>query len=93
MRMVIELAHTLGMEVIAEGVETEQQAALLGELGCDMAQGYLFSKPLPPEAAAEFLATKPMFDLETLHGTPGPRAPWMVSLEAPVQRSPDGPSS
>jgi len=55
-RMTIELAHTLGMEVIAEGVETEGQAELLKEMGCDMAQGYHFAKPLPPEAALEFLA-------------------------------------
>jgi len=45
-RMIIELAHTFGMEVIAEGVETEGQAALLEEMGCDLAQGYLFSEPL-----------------------------------------------
>jgi diguanylate cyclase (GGDEF)-like protein/PAS domain S-box-containing protein len=51
-RMIIELAHTLSMEVIAEGVETEVQAALLKEMGCDLAQGYHFSKPLPPEAAS-----------------------------------------
>ncbi len=54
-RMTIELAHTLGMEVVAEGVEREEQTALLKEMGCDMVQGYLFSKPLPPEAASEFL--------------------------------------
>ena len=55
-RMVVEVAHTLGMEVVAEGVETEEQAALLAELGCDLAQGYLFSKPLPPEGVPDFLA-------------------------------------
>jgi diguanylate cyclase (GGDEF)-like protein/PAS domain S-box-containing protein len=49
-RMIIELAHTLSLEVIAEGVETEVQADLLKEMGCDFAQGYHFSKPLPPEA-------------------------------------------
>ena len=51
-RMIIELAHTLSLEVIAEGVETEEQATLLKEMGCDFAQGYHFSKPLPPEAAS-----------------------------------------
>jgi EAL domain-containing protein (putative c-di-GMP-specific phosphodiesterase class I) len=37
------------LEVIAEGVESEGQAALLEEMGCDMAQGYHFARPLPPE--------------------------------------------
>jgi EAL domain-containing protein (putative c-di-GMP-specific phosphodiesterase class I) len=54
--MVIDLAHTLGMEVVAEGVETEAQAELLREMGCDMAQGYYFSKPMPPEEVPGFLA-------------------------------------
>jgi EAL domain-containing protein (putative c-di-GMP-specific phosphodiesterase class I) len=53
---VVDLAHILGMEVVAEGVETGAQKTLLREMGCDFAQGYLFSKPLPPEAASEFLA-------------------------------------
>jgi diguanylate cyclase (GGDEF)-like protein/PAS domain S-box-containing protein len=51
-RMIIELAHTLSLEVIAEGVESEEQADLLKEMGCDFAQGYHFSKPLPAEAAS-----------------------------------------
>ena len=54
--MVIELAHTLGMEVIAEGVESEAQATLLREMGCDLAQGFHFSGPLSPEAATRLLA-------------------------------------
>jgi diguanylate cyclase (GGDEF)-like protein/PAS domain S-box-containing protein len=55
-QMVIELAHTLGMEVIAEGVEDWGQASLLEEMGCDFGQGYHFSKPLPPEEVPMFLA-------------------------------------
>jgi diguanylate cyclase (GGDEF)-like protein/PAS domain S-box-containing protein len=54
-RMAIELAHTFGMEVVAEGVEDRTQVALLREIGCDMAQGFFFSEPLPSEEAAEFL--------------------------------------
>jgi EAL domain-containing protein (putative c-di-GMP-specific phosphodiesterase class I) len=54
-RMTVELAHTLGMEVIAEGVETKEQETLLREMGCDFGQGYHFSRPLPPEGALEFL--------------------------------------
>jgi EAL domain-containing protein (putative c-di-GMP-specific phosphodiesterase class I) len=55
-RMTLELARTLGMETIAEGVETEGQETLLRGMGCDMAQGYHFSRPLPPAAVSELLA-------------------------------------
>jgi diguanylate cyclase (GGDEF)-like protein len=48
---VISMAHALGMRVVAEGVETAEDAAILRELGCDEAQGYFFGKPVP---AAEF---------------------------------------
>jgi diguanylate cyclase (GGDEF)-like protein/PAS domain S-box-containing protein len=56
--MVIELAHTLGMKVIAEGVETDGQGAILEEMGCDMAQGFHFESPLPPEAISEILLSR-----------------------------------
>jgi len=50
-KAIIALVHSMGFEVVAEGVETSKESALLYDMGCDHAQGYLFSKPLP---AAEF---------------------------------------
>ena len=46
---IIMMAHKLGLGVIAEGVETETQESLLKRAGCDFAQGYRYSKPIPPE--------------------------------------------
>jgi diguanylate cyclase (GGDEF)-like protein/PAS domain S-box-containing protein len=54
-RMIIELCHTLGIEVLAEGVETSDQAALLKDMGCDLGQGYYFARPLRSEELAEQL--------------------------------------
>jgi diguanylate cyclase (GGDEF)-like protein len=51
-RTIVQLARNLGHGVIAEGVETEGQLALLQNLGCDLAQGYLISRPLDPVRAA-----------------------------------------
>ncbi len=49
------MAHSLEYNVVAEGVEHVEQLNLLKKLGCDLAQGYLFSKPLRPEAMYELL--------------------------------------
>ena len=50
-KTIVDLAHLLKVKIVAEGVETEDQLAILGELGCDEWQGYLFSRPVP---AGEF---------------------------------------
>lgn len=54
-REAIELAHKLGMRITAEGVEDEATLTALQALGCDLAQGYLFSKPLPESALLAWL--------------------------------------
>lgn len=46
---IIQMAHSLGIRTIAEGVETKEQLEILKELGCDMAQGYYFAKPMPEQ--------------------------------------------
>lgn len=53
----MDLASGLGLDVIAEGVETSRQLAQLRSLGCEMAQGFYFSKPLPSEEISSLLAT------------------------------------
>ncbi len=55
---VVTLAHNLGMEVIAEGVETLDQVALLQSLECDLGQGYLFSRPVSAASIPALIATR-----------------------------------
>ena len=56
-RTIVRLARGLGLEVVAEGVETPEQLAVLHRWGCHEVQGYLFARPMPGEAMAAFLAT------------------------------------
>ena len=58
---VLSLAHALGMDVIAEGVETAEQLAELRRLGCDMAQGFYLARPQPAPDIAELLAADPRY--------------------------------
>ncbi len=54
-RTIVELARVLGMDVVAEGIETHEQYSLLRQLGCRFGQGFLFSPPVPAEAIREML--------------------------------------
>ena len=56
---IILMAHTLGLKVIAEGVETVEQKNILADAGCDFAQGYLFSRPVPADEFEEILSYEP----------------------------------
>jgi diguanylate cyclase (GGDEF)-like protein len=56
----VRMAHELGLEVVAEGVETQAQLERLRELGCDFAQGFLLSRPLPAAQVAAFAAAAPI---------------------------------
>jgi diguanylate cyclase (GGDEF)-like protein/PAS domain S-box-containing protein len=58
-RSMIELAHNLGLSVVAEGVEKRAVIERLAELGCDVAQGYYLSRPVPPEELAIWLDQHP----------------------------------
>jgi diguanylate cyclase (GGDEF)-like protein/PAS domain S-box-containing protein len=55
---IIEMAHALRLRVIAEGIETQEHRDLLAAAGCDFGQGYLFSKPVPPEDLLARLAAQ-----------------------------------
>jgi diguanylate cyclase (GGDEF)-like protein len=58
-KAIVHMAHELGMKVVAEGVETEEQRDLLLAAGCDYAQGYLFSRPVPAHELEPLLADAP----------------------------------
>ena len=71
---VISMARSLKLRVVAEGVETREQAAFLRAHQCDEAQGYYFSRPVPPEQFAKLLRT----------GVSVPREEWSSGAEGPI---------
>ena len=69
-RSIIDLAHNLGVKVVAEGVEDEATMDLLAEYGCDEAQGYFFSRPIPAEDMTPWLETSSVGLPRRLDATP-----------------------
>ena len=69
-RAILALADSLHMHTVAEGIETEAQAATLRELGCDELQGYLYAKPLPPEQFAALPGLVPAVPLAPRRAAP-----------------------
>jgi EAL domain-containing protein (putative c-di-GMP-specific phosphodiesterase class I) len=57
-RAVVTLADALGLRTVAEGVETEEQLAVVEDLGCDCVQGYLLARPMPAEQATHWLKAR-----------------------------------
>ncbi|MDH4584244.1 EAL domain-containing protein [Pseudomonas sp. BN415] len=62
---ILNLARNLGLEVVAEGVETERHLMILKSLGCDFGQGYYFARPLPESSLAKLLGDRPQPDEQT----------------------------
>lgn len=55
-RHTVGLAHSLGLRLVAEGIEVAETRDMLADLGCDVGQGYLFARPMPPSDVADWLA-------------------------------------
>ncbi len=70
MRSVVDLAHNIGLRVVAEGVEDQAAWNLLAAMGCGIAQGYYLSRPLPAETFMHWLdATTPTLGLNAVSGS------------------------
>ncbi len=83
-KVIIDLGHALGLEVLAEGVEDMAQLEILRALGCDEAQGYFLGRPMPAAEFAEFLQGA----IDGLHPREDIRAATSVALDAtPDQRA------
>jgi diguanylate cyclase (GGDEF)-like protein len=70
-RAIVELANTLGLLTVAEGIETTQQSETVAALGCDIAQGYLYSRPIEADAASAVMAAPAWAAI-------GTALPWLI---------------
>ena len=67
---IVTIAHNLGLDVVAEGVETNQQLSFLSGLRCEQMQGYLYSKPLPQKDFTSYLLSHQITDKSTSFNRP-----------------------
>ncbi|MEJ2431739.1 MAG: EAL domain-containing protein [Pseudolabrys sp.] len=79
-RATIGLTHVLGIEVLAEGVETDEQRKFLLVAGCKLAQGFYYSRPVPADVAAELLGERRQLAAGRPHPNPRPSEPAKISL-------------
>ncbi|MBD1915522.1 MULTISPECIES: EAL domain-containing protein [Cyanophyceae] len=73
-RTIIGLGHTLGMDLIAEGIETQEQGLALRSLGCEFGQGYYWAKPMPATEASAMLRATPLPPKQSLRRGVGDRS-------------------
>lgn len=83
LKSTVDLAHGLGMSVVAEGVETEELTSCLTLLGCDVIQGYWVSRPLPLPALENFLKQRETVDATATEALSGE----VVKLEPVTRRA------
>jgi len=69
-RTILDLAHSLDMEVVAEGIETAAQAERLRSLGCRLGQGYYFSRPMTPESISAMFEQPQLYSSVFVPSTP-----------------------
>jgi len=65
-KAIVQMAHALGHKVVAEGIEQVQQFSFIGRLGCDLAQGHLFSAAMPEQNLPEWIAAQGRSDARAL---------------------------
>jgi len=84
-RSTIDLAHNLGLSVVAEGIESERHLAILQDLGCDHGQGFFVSQPLPVERLTAWFDESPWQLYRVEHASPGSQAARRRAREAPLR--------